>query len=347
MSDEHGWHPAAHRTPDSVAQTEFTHTEFIGATREAEGLPNNTFGPSPGIPPARPGRTWLPVVLALVIAVSASIGAVIALGGSSTPETGVALADFVASAAQTTLTQRTADLVFGGTVTADGQSLPISGSGEALLSYPQRFAATVQFTSPSRGTTLEEKELVADNHFYMDIESGGQDISEFVPGKHWVEIPVPVGTGSNSLGTGTSDPLAQLKLLAAKGNKVTSLGTKPIRGVTASGFAVTISRPNLLKAERQFLSSSGLNAATWQQLAQAAQNLPTPTIDVWFDSSKLLLQLGFATKATENGTNVAVNLVMDFVNYGARVSISVPSPSDVASYSQFVAAADAASGNGE
>ncbi len=28
MSDENGWHPAAHRSPDSVAQTEFTQAEF-------------------------------------------------------------------------------------------------------------------------------------------------------------------------------------------------------------------------------------------------------------------------------------------------------------------------------
>ncbi len=191
------------------------------------------------------------------------------------------------------------------------------------------------------------KELFADNHFYMGIESGGQDISSFVPGKHWVEIPVPVGSASNSLGTGTSDPLAQLQLLVARGNKVTSLGTKLIRGVTASGYAVILNRRNMLRAERQFLSSSGLNAATQQQLAIAAQNIPTPTIDVWFDSSKLLLQMGFGMNETENGTNVAVNLVMDFVNYGAPVSISVPSPSDVTSYSQFVAATTAASGFGE
>ncbi len=161
-------------------------------------------------------------------------------------------------------------------MTADGQSLPISGSGEALLLIPPtiRCHCSIHFTQ--WGTTLQEKELVADNHFYMDIESGGQDISDFVPGKHWVEIPVPVGTGSNSLGTGTSDPLAQLKLLAAKGNKVTSLGTKPIRGVTRIRLRVTINRPTCSRPSGNFCSSSGLNEATQATTCASGREPPHP-----------------------------------------------------------------------
>jgi hypothetical protein len=120
---------------------------------------------------------------------------------------------------------------------------------------------------------FQEKEVLTDGHFYMGIESGGQDISSILPGKHWVEIPVPVGGGGSS-GTGTSDPIAQLQLLAANGNQVAALGTKVIDGETDSGYAVTITRQNVLNGIQKFNVSSGLDAAAQQQLSQAAQNTP-------------------------------------------------------------------------
>jgi hypothetical protein len=288
-------------------------------------------------------RIWLPIFVSIVVVIGVAVGAVVISGGPSTPGAGVAPADFVVSATQTTLTQRTADLVFGGSISAQGQSIPITGNGQANLSYPQQFAATVAFSGSGR--SFQEKEVVAHNHFYMGISSGGQDVSALVPGKHWVEIPIPVGAGS-SPGTGTSDPLAQLQMLVKKGNTVTGLGTKAIHGVTCSGYAVTISRQNVVTAELKALSSSGLDPVTMQRLAQAAQSIPTPTIDVWFNSSKLLRRIGFLSNQTQNGGKIAIDVEMDFVNYGAPVSISVPSPADVASYSQFQAAANASSGGG-
>ncbi|HEX5266969.1 MAG TPA: hypothetical protein VFW24_09365 [Acidimicrobiales bacterium] len=294
-------------------------------------------------PADRRRRAWPLAIGVVIVVVGVGIGLIVASGGSTNPGAGIAPAAFVLSASQTTLTERTADLVLAGTVSTAGKGIPLNGTGEAALSNPQQFAATVDFTGP--GGTIEQKEVVADGRFFMGIESHGQDISALVPGKHWVEIPIPVGTGS-SLGTGTSDPLAQLHLLAAKGNTVTTLGTKSIRGTTASGYAVTISRQNLLDAEQKYLSSSGIDPGTQQQIAQAAQSLQPLTMDVWFDASKLLRRMSFSLDTTQNGRDVAVNLDMDFVNYGAHVSISTPSADDVVSLNQFEAAVKAHSESG-
>ena len=288
-------------------------------------------------------RRLLPVSVAIAVVAAAAVGVVVATGGSSKSGAGLAPGDFVLTATQTTLGQRTADLIFGGTVTDSGHAVPVSGSGEAVLSDPQQFAATILFAAPDGA--LQEKEILNGSDFYMGTSSGGQDVSSLVPGKHWVQIPVPIG-GSGSLGTGTNDPLAQLKMLGAKGNAVTSVGTEVIRGITVTGYAVTISRANLLNAEQSYLASSGFDATTKQQIEQAAPSLPIPTMYVWFDSSKLLRRMGFTANKTENGTDVSVNLEMDFVNYGAPVSISPPSPSDVVQFSQFLAALNAATGSG-
>jgi hypothetical protein len=274
-----------------------------------------------------------------VILIGIAVGALVLSDRSSR----VSSADFVVSAAQATLAQRTADVVVSGSVSAAGRTVPIAGTGQARLSDPQAFATTIAFSGA--GGSFQEKEVLADGRMYLGIVSGGQDVSALVPGKHWVAIPTPVGNGG-SLGTGTSDPLAQLQMLVAKGNTVVSIGTKEIRGVTASGYAVTLSRQNQLNAEQRYLASSGLDAATRQQLSQAAEKLAAPTLDVWFDSSKLLRRIGFAINQTQNGKTVSTDLEMDLVDYGAPVTINPPPPGDVVSLNQFLAAAKAASTGG-
>jgi hypothetical protein len=276
----------------------------------------------------------------VLVSVLAFLGIAIGALALRDRSTGGNSSDFVVSAAAATLTQRTADVLITGTVTAAGRTVPMTGTGQARLSSPQAFATTIAVSAG--GGSFEEKEVLADGQLYFSIGSAGQDVSAVVPGKHWVAIPIPMGTGG-SLGTGTSDPLAQLQMLGAKGNRVASLGTKEIRGAAASGYAVTLSRQNQLNAEQQYLASSGLDAATQHQMSQAAKRLAPPTIDVWFDSSKLLRRMGFVISQTQNGKTVSTDLNMDFVNYGAPVAITPPSPGDVVPLSQFLAAAKAAS----
>lgn len=278
----------------------------------------------------------------VVVLVAVAVSAAVVAGGPSSPKSAVALDALVVSASKATLSQSTADLVLSGNLSLEGHTIPITGSGEASLSTPQQVAVNVSMALP--GSTLQEKEVEAGGDLYLAIDAEGQDVSAVVPGKHWVELPIPVGA-AGSLGTGTSDPLAQLQLLQAKGNTVTSLGTGVIDGVSASGYAVTISHANVVRAEQRFVSSSGLDATTRQEVAQAEEKLGTPTIDVWFDSSRLLRRISFSEHQTLDGSTVSVDLDMDFVHYGAPVSISTPSADDVVPFSQFEAAAQSAAGN--
>ncbi|MGH9018538.1 MAG: hypothetical protein ACRDY1_12380, partial [Acidimicrobiales bacterium] len=85
------------------------------------------------------------------------------------------------------------------------------------------------------------------------------------------------------MGTGTNDPLAEMKLLAAHGNSITALGTKTIDGVLTSGYSVALSRQNYLKSEQKAVTEMGLTRAQQQELLQVAQSFPVPTISVWFD----------------------------------------------------------------
>jgi hypothetical protein len=288
-------------------------------------------------------RHWIPVSVAIIGIIGASLAVMVASGGQSTLGGSIAAADFVTAATQTTFAEHTADLIFAGSVSVSGRKIPIVGTGEANLASPQQYSATVQFSTS--GNSFVEEEVLVGGHFYMGIESNGQDISSLIRGKHWVEIPTPVGADS-SVGTATNDPLAQMQMLAAKGNIVTRLGEKSIEGVVTTGYAVTISRQNEQNAERRTISSGHLDAAAQRHLSEVAKSFPTPTIDVWFDSSKLLRRMSIRLDSTQNGKRVDVNMDMDYVNYGAPVAISSPLSSDVVPYNRFLAAADSASGIG-
>ena len=70
---------------------------------------------------------------AAVVIIAAAVGGVIAGRGSDVPGSGMAPADFVVSSTQTTLAQRTADVAYSGSISADGQDVPLNGSDIADL----------------------------------------------------------------------------------------------------------------------------------------------------------------------------------------------------------------------
>lgn len=301
--------------------------------------------PSPASPHWRRTRLLRSIAAPVALALGLAVAAATILGRSPAPGTGVAPAAFVVSATKTTLAQRTAGIVVSGDVSAAGHHIPIVGAGQAAFATPQQFSATVDIDPSEPVRTVTEREIVTQGHFYLAVSGGGQDISTLLPGKEWVEVPTPLGAGS-SVGTGTTDPLAQLRLLAFRGNTVKSLGTRAISGITTSGYSVTASRHAFISAELEYLATSGLSPTEQYQLAQAARSLGLPSVDVWFDSSRLLRRMTYVLTQTQGRATTTVTLTMDFGHYGVPVSISAPTPGDVASYSAFVAAAQAASAGG-
>jgi hypothetical protein len=335
--------------PVNQAQSEPTPSPFAWMTdrpvqaspASPRSTPPSLWDPPSAAAPPETGRRrrsgfYLGVVgVAVVALVGAVIGLVVSLSGPTVPGSGMAPTAYVQSATQTTLQQRTADLVISGNVTAAGSTQAITGSGDVNLTE-NSYQAKVNIGP------LVEQEVIVGGHCYLGVSEDGQNVSTTLSGKPWVDIPIPVEGTSTSLGAGTSDPLAQMKLLPSRGNKVTPLGTKAIDGTTVSGYSVTMSRQRMMAEVQQYLASTGLSSSAQQLTLQAAETYSPPKIDVWFDSSNLLRRMTLTENSGTGAHSVMATVVMDFVNYGAPVAVTAPAPQDVVSYSQFVAAAQAA-----
>ena len=179
--------------------------------------------------------------------------ALVVVGGAG-PGSADAAAQVMRSA-RTTLAARTADLQITGSLTDNGQSIPITGSGYADLSAGLE-TLTINFSA--NGTNLQETEIQNGSALYLQlIENDSNLISRLVPGKNWVQLPVDTST-SSGLGGGTPNILAQLQLLTAQGNTVTSLGSSNINGEAVNGYQVIITKKAMaagLKRERPTVAS--------------------------------------------------------------------------------------------
>lgn len=268
---------------------------------------------------------------AAVVIIAAGVGGVIAGRGSSAPGSGMAPAAFVVSSTQTTLAQRTADVTYSGSVSADGQNVPLNGTGQVDFDT-NTFSATLNENVSS--TTIAVRELIESGQFYMGMTIDGQDMSQFTGGAHWVGISLPDQASSSGLGAANVDPISQLKALEQKGATVTSLGTKTIDGTTVSGYSVTPTRQEIDSEIQQEVQQNKITAVTAQQMEEAGNLLGSFTTEVWIAGSGLVRQENVNIAGGSAG--IAAKAIVTFQNYGAPVSITTPQPSDVIPFNQFL-----------
>ena len=237
---------------------------------------------------------------------------------------------FVVSSATTTLHQHSADVTISGSVSADGQTVPIDGTGYADFDR-NAFSANMTMNGPAG--TLGEDEIAIGAHIYLSVGADGVSISQLTGGPHWIDVPVPEQDSSH-LGTGNVDPMVQLQVLEQQGATVTPLGTSTIEGETVSGYSVTPSQAEEQQAIQQEVQSGQIPPSALPMVQQELQTMGTPTMDVYFDSSRLLRKLSVTFGGGSNP--VSASIEMTFGDYGTTVSIGAPATSDVISYAQFL-----------
>jgi hypothetical protein len=344
--DEHQGEPEAGATPDAVAADPTASGQQAGPAAP-DGLAGTD---EPGVPTPDPWvvfahdqdvraraiskrRTKRVLIAsgAAVVIIAAAVGGVIASSHSGAPGSGMAPADFVVSSTQSTLAQRTADVTFGGSVSADGKDIPLNGTGQ--IDFDTN-AFTASMTENVASTSIDIRELVAAGQFYMGMSINGQNMSQMTGGAQWVSIALPDQSGSSSLGATNVDPLSQLKALEQKGATVTSLGTSTINGTTVSGYSVTPSQQEIQNDIQQEIQQNQLTPALGQQMLKEAGALGTFTTDVWIDGSGLIRQS--STNIAGGTAGVSGKVTTTFQNYGTPVSVVAPAPSDVIGFQQFL-----------
>ena len=269
--------------------------------------------------------------VALLLVAGGAIGGIVSTtNGSASSGGGVAAANFVVLSTQTTLSQHTADVAISGSISADGQTVPIHGTGSADFDT-NSFEADVSVATASH--SIVEHELVADDHVYFAVTVDGSNLSTVTGGPEWIDVPLP-DQDSSSLGAGNVDPLDQLQLLEQRGATVVPLGISSVNGTTVSGYEVTFSAAQVQQEVQQEIQqevqSQQLTQAEAQQAIAAAQALGPPTLHVNFDAGGLLREETVSTQGSVSQTTQ-----VEFSNYGTPVNIEPPPGNDVISFTQF------------
>ncbi len=237
--------------------------------------------------------------------------------------------------ARATLSQGSVQLKLSGSVVASGQTIPLTGSGAANLSS-RLDELDVAFSAS--GTAVQESMVSDGSNIYMSFKENGNDlISQLMPGKHWVGISMGTSPSAN-LGTSTPNILSQLQMLTQQGNVVVALGGSTIDGQAVTGYQVTIGRKAMVAASKRMLALSGASAQSEQTILKSISTTSPPVLKIWIGADNLLRRESVSVDATSLGAPVSTNMVVDFVNYGAPVSVAIPATNDVGSYSAFLAA---------
>jgi hypothetical protein len=245
------------------------------------------------------------------------LGVVVAIVGSSGAGSSAAAAEAVSSAAQSALADKTAHIDVSGTVTGDGHTVTITGSGDADFANNDM---TLQFQMSAEGQQVSMQETLTGNTIYVSTP----DLSTIAPGKSWVSLDLSSLSQARNLnpamssGDGTNAG-AMLQILSQEGATVTPLGTSTIDGTSVSGYAVSFDQA----AMQRRLG----NLPDWVQQSASQINFNGLNMKVYVDGSGRLRRMSMDISAKSNGSTVSGTLDLDLSNFGATVNVTAP-PSD-------------------
>jgi hypothetical protein len=295
--------------------------------------------PEPG-PPSRQGQRRRPVVLVVAAAALVAAGtltAVVATGGGGADAA-------VASAVANALDNRTATYTMSGSVGVLGASIGLSGHGAMDFTHNLMEEAVTVDTSalklpvaagPPLGATLTEQVVNADRTMYLNL---GDVVGRVDPGKSWVSLDlsqlsdtsgVAAGLGLGS-GTASGDPMATLRALAQKGSHVTDLGPDLLSGVPVERYKVSLDEHAISSAIAQ------ANLPAWMRQAVSLVTDPNVSYIVDIDQQGHLRLLDTMTSLSVAGLQTTTEMILDFANFGAPVSVTVPPASEVVPYQTFL-----------
>ncbi|MGD0691770.1 MAG: hypothetical protein ABSA22_05465 [Acidimicrobiales bacterium] len=280
------------------------------------------------------GRKRRPMVLiaaavAVVLAVS-----LIAIGVSGPGSKGAAAE--VILGARTTLAKNSVDLTLSGTMSADGQTIPIGGSGFADRATGLE-SLTITFSDEN--IPIQETALTDQSGAYMQIVENNQNqITRYLPGKQWVQIPG--ASQSTELNATTPNVLDQLQVLTQEGNTVVSLGDSTINGETVVGYQVTITQKAMTAAIKRVEAQGGATAQALEASLKVI-SLNPPVVKLWLSSDHLLVREEALISVSSGGATASGDIFINFSNYGGSSTISAPATGTVASFKEFLTAAQA------
>ena len=261
----------------------------------------------------------------------AIVGVVVAL---LAPSNGTVI-DPVAQAADTTAAAGTAAFGIAGSMTADGQSIPISGSG-ALDMRGQRMRMSMSMPIPGMGQ-FDVEEIFDGDTFYMRLPAS---MAQRLPGgKPWMKIDLDAigkAAGVNleqMMQANQSNPGDMLQALKAVGSSRV-VGRENIRGAATTHYRADI---DLSKAAERIPDKTTVDALKQDFAASGLDSIP---IDVWVDDSKRVRREQFNMGAA----GFSMDMTIEFTRFGVAVDTTPPPADQVMDAGALLRAAGATNG---
>jgi hypothetical protein len=246
-------------------------------------------------------------------------------GSSAAPVPGT-----IVQAADRTAAAKGAHVALSGSVSGQGLSVPLSGSGEFSFGAGNEGSLTLTISglpasaqAALHGSSLQLDEIAKGGAIYI----GSPVLDGHLPGgARWLKVNISqidrsIGVDPSSLGNTGANPAAMLQDLRAAGGTVRLVGHDTIRGVSATHYAASV---DLVKAVE---ATGGARSASQRKLLQeliARAGLRRLPIDVWVGGG---LVRRVALHIATHGITAA--LEVEYFDFGPVPPVSAPSPGEV------------------
>jgi hypothetical protein len=229
--------------------------------------------------------------------------------------------DPVANAADATAQAGSAEVGIAGTVSAAGQTIPISGSGTIdMRSNSGRLSLST--TVPGTGAVTIE-EIMSGTTFYIKMPQGAGSLPG---GKKWMKIDLQAFGKTKgidfgkALQAGNNNPADLLRFLKAVGNSHV-VGPEDIHGAPTTHYAASI---DLAKAADRIGDKQTADALKALYASSGATTMP---IDVWIDRVGRVRREHFSFSMSAGASPGSMDMTLEFIRFGVPVD-STPPPGD-------------------
>ena len=234
------------------------------------------------------------------------------------PNHGNTVLDPVAKAADTTAAAGSAEFGLAGSISANGQSIPISGSG-AVDMRSERMRMSMTFPIPGIGAG-DVEELFDGDAFYMRFPAA---VAQRLPGgKQWMKIDLKsLGKAagvdlSSMLRANQSNPSDFLQALKGVGTSRV-VGQENVGGAPTTHYRATV---NLAKAADRIPDKKSADSVKQLFASSGVNSIP---VDVWIDRSGLVRREHVAVSAGGAGMDMTIS----YTRFGVPVD-TTPPPAD-------------------
>jgi hypothetical protein len=286
------------------------------------------------------GGRWLPTSAILACAVAAT-GLVIALSGCSGSSAVSSVVDPVAQAAQVSELAPGFKASLSEEITPPGSSEAVTASGTGT--FDQRDHRGIFSVQGKAGEHSFNAETQYSNlALYMRLPSSSQT-SSITNGKPWIKfdlrgVSAALGINFSALtdSSASSNPGQLLSYLKAASGQVTRIGAEQVQGAPTTHYRATIDydryASRVAPAQRANASQS---VAALERLTGTHSQL----VDVWVDRQHRVRREEFDFHECLPGTSGSsqIHLKIEFSDFGVQAMPAVPSSSEVADITSYVA----------